>query len=587
MKNTALRRALALALVLAASGCFLPPPAENRPLTGALGTDTGGERRPGAGMAAATGEDDPERVSQDGTGAADPGTTLLEVQAAPGGGLEPIGGVDETVAVAAEIPELPEDSGPPENPENSGNSGNSENAAQSDPSESEVPWESGDGAKPSAEEVATDGAAKAPADRLPVAALDDEPDLTVTLIPLEVETSDGLVMSYLFKDADDPTQGAPAVVFIHGWCGRADQWSDAMEAVAKERRVYAVDLIGHGRSKGQSRIEWTVSKFGGDIVRLLEDQQIESAILVGHGMGGQVALSTAARAPSRIAGILGVDCLQRLAGDPKPEQVEPHVQAFTLAYGEQMRKFVDEAVHASTAPEVKERIIEDCLAADKGAALALMEHFGVHDPRRVAPKIECGVACINSEALRTDVAGNRSLLSSFDLRTIEDTGHWIHLESPTAFVRELKAYLGGLNFESEPVSVLEMLHPVLIVQDVASVLAFYTEGLGFQVIRRQPQDTAEAARVVTLERDGARVVIQSVASLLEEMPGSKVQTGGGRLFVRVSAVDVELRNLGKDVTVLSPKRTLVSGAKRAVVSDPEGNVVVLQQRAAKGLDKAP
>lgn len=594
MKNTALRRATALplALTLAMAGCFLPPPAEDRPLTGALseqgsngaavyieeGGISAGDGSPavaqgpdsvpavslseGARQGAEAGErvDSPRRgpvpldrvaaaperagapERRGGSSEAGPGTAVVEVGSAAAGELEQLGGVDETVAAVPKEPEAP---GP----------GEPAVTAGAEPAEASAP-----------------------------AALEDEAEAPVTLVPLEVETTDGLVMSCLYKAADDPTANAPAVVFIHGWCGRSDQWSYAMGKLSAGRDVYAVDLIGHGRSKGQVRAEWTISRFGADIVKLLEDQQLESAVLVGHGMGGQVALSVAARAPSRIAGILGVDCLQRLAGEPRLDQVEPYVQAFTLAYGEQMRAFVDSAVHGSTAAKVKERIIEDALSADKAAALALMEHFGVHDPRREAPKIECGVVCLNSEALPTDVAGNRALLSSFDLRTVENTGHWIHLESPMAFVQEMTAYLDGLAFRSEPVSILETLNPVLVAQDVATAAQFYTGKLGFQVIRRRPQDTDEPPVVVTLERDGARVVIQSLASLQGELPDVKIQSGGGMLFLRVGGIDAELRKLGKEVTIVAPKRTLASGAKQAVIADPEGNVVILQENPSRGAD---
>lgn len=571
MKNTALRRAAALplALTLVTAGCFLPPPAEDRPLTGALSELPRGQSPSGSPRDAGAENGAPERLSvsdpdsvdqaaqaaerRGGSSGAGPETAVLEVQSAAREELEQLGGVDETVAA------ISKESPAPEADESAVDGGQANGAGSGELAEASAP-----------------------------AALEDEAEAPVTLVPLEVETTDGLVMSCLYKAADDPVANAPAVVFIHGWCGRSDQWSYAMGKLSAGRSVYAVDLIGHGRSKGQVRAEWTISRFGADIVKLLEDQQLESVVLVGHGMGGQVALSAAARAPSRVAGILGVDCLHRLAGEPRLDQVEPYVQAFTLAYGEQMRAFVDSAVHGSTAAKVKERIIEDALSADKAAALALMEHFGVHDPRREAPKIECGVVCLNSEglpeSLPTDVAGNRALLSSFDLRTIPNTGHWIHLESPIAFVQETTAYLDGLAFRSEPVSILETLNPVLVVKDVTTAAAFYTAKLGFQVIRRRPQDTDEPPVVVTLERDGARVVIQSLASLQGELPGAKIQSGGGVLFLRVGGIDVELRKLGQGVTVVSPKRTLASGAKQAVIADPEGNVVVLQENPARGTD---
>ena len=399
-----------------------------------------------------------------------------------------------------------------------------------------------------------------------------------------VQTSDGLEMSYTVRAP--LTRGgseAPTVVFVHGWCGDGGQWDGAAGAFPGAR-VIVVDLIGHGASRDQARKEWSVPRFGDDITRVLEAEGSSRVVLVGHGMGGQVCLEVALRAPERVAAIVGVDCLQQLAADPNPGRLQQYVETFRRDYEGQMRQFVTAALGDGAAPELADRIVGEALAAPREMALALMEHFGVHDPRRAAPRIECGVVCINSATLATDVQGNRALLSSFDVEVLDGVGHWIHLEAPERFAETLRSVLREVAPAPAAPRLLQSLSPVLVVEDPATIADFYTERLSFRIVKRSPQDLAEPAALIALERDGARVVVQSLASLRDGLEGSELVPSTGVLFLGVESLEAELGALGEGVTLVGPERELESGARQAVIADPAGNLVVLQQGSADPSD---
>ncbi len=400
--------------------------------------------------------------------------------------------------------------------------------------------------------------------------------------PASVQTSDGLEMRYTVRAP--LTRGRslePAVVFVHGWCGEGGQWDEAAASLPGAR-VIVVDLIGHGANRDQARKEWSVPRFGDDITRVLEAEDLGRAVLVGHGMGGQICLEVALRAPERVAAIVGVDCLQRLAGDPNPGRLQQYVETFRRDYEGQMRQFVTAALGDAASPELADRIVGEALAAPREMALALMEHFGVHDPRRAAPRIECGVVCINSATLATDVQGNRALLSSFDVEILDGVGHWIHLEAPERFAETLRGLLREVAPAPATSRLLQSLSPVLVAEDPASLVDFYTERLSFRIVERTPQDLAEPAALIVLERDGARVVVQSLASLRAEVTGSEVAPRAGALFLGVESLDAELAALGDGVPLVGPERELLTGGRQAVIADPAGNLVVLQQ-----VDAAP
>ena len=83
--------------------------------------------------------------------------------------------------------------------------------------------------------------------------------------------------------------GSPDLVFIHGWNCDRSYWSAQLPVFASTHQVMAIDLAGHGDS-GVNRENWSMANFGADVAAVAQALQLEDIILVGHSMGGQVAL---------------------------------------------------------------------------------------------------------------------------------------------------------------------------------------------------------------------------------------------------------------------------------------------------------
>jgi pimeloyl-ACP methyl ester carboxylesterase len=90
--------------------------------------------------------------------------------------------------------------------------------------------------------------------------------------------------------------GAP-LVLIHGLSGSGRWWAKNLEALARQFTVYIVDLIGFGRSRG--RHPFVLGEAADYLARWLDRLGIERASVVGHSMGGVIALDLAARYPER------------------------------------------------------------------------------------------------------------------------------------------------------------------------------------------------------------------------------------------------------------------------------------------------
>src|SRR5581483_1554615 len=90
----------------------------------------------------------------------------------------------------------------------------------------------------------------------------------------------------------------PPVVLLHGLSGSSRWWRRNIGALAPHRRVYIVDLIGFGASRGQAR--FVLAEAAGTLMRWLDLLGLARASLVGHSMGGLIAAELAADAPDRV-----------------------------------------------------------------------------------------------------------------------------------------------------------------------------------------------------------------------------------------------------------------------------------------------
>jgi pimeloyl-ACP methyl ester carboxylesterase len=102
------------------------------------------------------------------------------------------------------------------------------------------------------------------------------------------------------------TGAGPAVVLIHGLSGSGRWWAYNVPALAQHYRVYNVDVVGFGHSRGQRLV---LQEAGGWLAEWLRVTGITQPHLVGHSMGGYIATEVAAMAPQMVRRLVLVDAL--------------------------------------------------------------------------------------------------------------------------------------------------------------------------------------------------------------------------------------------------------------------------------------
>jgi len=106
---------------------------------------------------------------------------------------------------------------------------------------------------------------------------------------MKIIKHDGVGLAYVEFGAGDPP-----IIFVHGWCCDHTFLLPQLEFFARRHRVIGVDLRGHGMS-GAPEQEYTMGGFADDIACLCGELGIQKPVIVGHSMGGNVALELALR----------------------------------------------------------------------------------------------------------------------------------------------------------------------------------------------------------------------------------------------------------------------------------------------------
>lgn len=108
--------------------------------------------------------------------------------------------------------------------------------------------------------------------------------------------------------------GETAVVLLHGLSGSTRWWDRNVPELAEHHRVLIPDLVGFGRSPRPALRLPPLDAVAALLARWLDQLELERVHLIGHSMGGQVAIHLSARHPDRVDRLVLVDS----AGVPRP-----------------------------------------------------------------------------------------------------------------------------------------------------------------------------------------------------------------------------------------------------------------------------
>ena len=239
------------------------------------------------------------------------------------------------------------------------------------------------------------------------------------------------------------------LAFLHGAGDSAAIWARQAEHFAREHQVLPIDLPGHGTRLGDAPRDSHVDN-ADEVARLIRQRGFSRPVLVGHSMGGGIALNVALRHPELLGGLVLVASGARLRMHPSfidaarqkaeaapdlPQVAGPSIpleQAVSEQASQEVRAWLRERVGESTARAT----YADFLANDRFDVIERLGEIALptlviagEDDRLTPPKYQQLLADRLPKARLVLVAG---------------AGHYVQVEQESAFNAELDRFLGEL-----------------------------------------------------------------------------------------------------------------------------------------------
>ncbi|HVN84159.1 MAG TPA: alpha/beta hydrolase [Candidatus Binatia bacterium] len=236
---------------------------------------------------------------------------------------------------------------------------------------------------------------------------------------------DGVALCYEAVGA-----GAPALLFVHGWCCDHTYFAPQVDYFLRTHRIVAVDLRGHGESDKPQQ-DYTMPAFADDLAWLCEQLRVERPVVVGHSMGGVIALALAARHPYVPAAIVTVDS-PILAPAAIVEAISPFLAALrSPQFREAQRMFVsDRLFHPDDDPARKARITEAMAQAPQHVMASAFENIFAFDHAQAAAACKIPWLALYAADPISDLVRLRQLCPQLVVGQTVGAGHFHQLEVP-------------------------------------------------------------------------------------------------------------------------------------------------------------
>ncbi|MEQ8532175.1 MAG: alpha/beta fold hydrolase [Imperialibacter sp.] len=241
-------------------------------------------------------------------------------------------------------------------------------------------------------------------------------------------------------------QGKPLII-LHGLFGASDNWLTIGKSLSEHFEVYLVDQRNHGQSFHDPAHNFDV--MAEDLGNFIKENNIAQPIVLGHSMGGKVAMNYALSHPGKLEKLIIVDISPR-GYKIHHDQILEGLKSIDLGSLES-RKEADDQL-AKYVPNVGERqfLLKslsrtgdgfewkiNVAAIDNNIGLIVGEIDG--EPNPVPTLFIDGE---NSNYIRDiDLPIIKKLFPDSQVVTIKNAGHWVHAEQPEAFLETLMAFL--------------------------------------------------------------------------------------------------------------------------------------------------
>ena len=236
-------------------------------------------------------------------------------------------------------------------------------------------------------------------------------------------------------------EGQPLII-IHGLFGMSDNWNALGKRFAKEFNVHIVDLRNHGRSFHSD--DFSYNDMAEDIEKYIQSANLENPIVIGHSLGGKVAINLCCRKKIEFSKLVVVDI------SPKSYSIDFHNNILEVLNSISIKDFssraeIDEALSLDIKEFSVRQFLMKNLYRDQNKQFSwrfnikvLKEKLdNISGAEFLQASIDTPTLFLKGEMSNYINEEDEKLISTHfinsQLNTIVGSGHWIHAEKPELF----------------------------------------------------------------------------------------------------------------------------------------------------------
>lgn len=244
-------------------------------------------------------------------------------------------------------------------------------------------------------------------------------------------------------------EGEP-VIILHGLLGASDNWLSIGRQLAERHTVYLLDMRNHGHSPHSKEFHYVI--MASDVNEFMLDHEIRSAILIGHSMGGKVAMHLALDHPHKISRLVVVDIASKAY---PPSYFKNIIETLTNVdlSGIKRRKEVDEQMAPNIPDSGVRNFLLKNLVRSRGNTFswkvnlaALLDNVDMLSGEIYREEVFSNPALFirgsnSNYVLDEDILLIKSRFPRAEIVTIPGAGHWLHVDAPEKFLETLTAFM--------------------------------------------------------------------------------------------------------------------------------------------------
>lgn len=235
-------------------------------------------------------------------------------------------------------------------------------------------------------------------------------------------------------------EGKPLII-LHGVFGSLDNWLTVGKTLAEKFKVYLLDLRNHGDSFQDS--DFTYDAMSKDLVNFIKENKIVGPVIIGHSMGGKVAMKFAVNNPDLFDKLIVVDIAPR-SYPPHHQQILKGLESIDLKTLKS-RKDADDKL-SEYIPEIGVRqFLLKNLTRDEGSfrwkinlptISQKIENVGEGlEDNLVSDKPTLFIRGEKSDYIKnSDNISIKAIFPNSEIKTVKNAGHWVHAENPEAVI---------------------------------------------------------------------------------------------------------------------------------------------------------